>query len=149
MEGLVAMTAIPQDSSPVDFSPGDDADFDVIIIGAGISGIGAAYRIAERNPGLRYVILERRAQIGGTWDVFRYPGVRCDTSTYTLCFPWEPWPHTDAVAGGEQIREYIATTAHKHGIDEHIRFNTHTRSADWDSATNTWTVRTEGRRRRR
>jgi cation diffusion facilitator CzcD-associated flavoprotein CzcO len=144
MEGLVAVTAIPQDPSPADTSQGDGADFDVIIIGAGISGIGAAYRIAERNPGLRYVILERRAQIGGTWDVFRYPGVRCDTSSYTLCFPWEPWPHTDAVAGGEQIREYVATTAHKHGIDEHIRFNAHIRSADWDSATNTWTVHADG-----
>ena len=74
MEGLVAMTAVPKHSSPADTSPGEGADFDVIIVGAGISGIGAAYRIAERNPGLRYVILERRAQIGGTWDVFRYPG---------------------------------------------------------------------------
>jgi cation diffusion facilitator CzcD-associated flavoprotein CzcO len=136
------MTSISRDPS-TNTTPDDAAGFDVIIIGAGISGIGAAYRIAERNPGLRYVILERRAQIGGTWDVFRYPGVRCDTSAYTLCFPWEPWPHTEAVAAGEQIREYITTTAHKNGIDEHIRFNTHIRSADWDSATHTWTLHTD------
>ncbi|GBG38410.1 flavin-containing monooxygenase [Mycobacterium montefiorense] len=127
-------------SSTTDTSP---ADFDVIIIGAGISGIGAAYRIAQRNPGLRYVILERRAQIGGTWDLFRYPGVRCDTSTYTLCFPWEPWTKTEAIADGDQIREYITAAAHKHKIDRHIRFNTHIRSADWDSATHTWTVRAD------
>src|ERR1700710_287305 len=109
------MTEISQDSSTA--SP-DAAveDFDVIVIGAGISGIGAAHRIAERNPDLRYVILERRTRIGGTWDVFRYPGVRCDTSAYTLCFPWEPWTRTEAVADGEQIREYIVATAHKHGI---------------------------------
>lgn len=133
------MTATPQDSSPSDTSSGH---FDVIIIGAGISGIGAAYRIAERNPGLRYVILERRAQVGGTWDLFRYPGVRSDTSTYTLCFPWEPWTQPEAIAGGEQIREYITRTAQKHRIDKNIRFNIHIRSADWDSATHTWTVRT-------
>jgi cation diffusion facilitator CzcD-associated flavoprotein CzcO len=87
MEGLVVMTVISRDYSPAETSPDDGADFDVIIIGAGLSGIGAAHRIAERNPGLRYVILERRAQIGVTWDLFRYPGVRCDTSAYTLCFP--------------------------------------------------------------
>jgi cation diffusion facilitator CzcD-associated flavoprotein CzcO len=137
------MTDIPQNSSIA--SPGAAVeDFDVIVIGAGISGIGAAHRITERNPGLRYVILERRARIGGTWDVFRYPGVRCDTSMYTLCFPWEPWTRTEAMAGGEQIREYLTATAHKQGIDEHIRFNTEVRSANWDSATDTWTVQAEG-----
>ncbi len=131
-------------SETADTPPVDAENFDVIIIGAGISGIGAAYRIAERNPGVRYVILERRAEIGGTWDVFRYPGVRCDTSMYTLCFPWEPWTRTEAIAGGEQIREYITATAHKHGIHQNIRFNTHIRSADWDSTTDTWTVRADG-----
>ena len=69
-----------------------EADYsDVLIIGAGISGIGAAYRIRERNPHLRYTILERRARLGGTWDLFRYPGIRSDSDIYTLCFPWEPW----------------------------------------------------------
>lgn len=139
------MTAVPEDSPSTTATPPSDAEqFDVVIIGAGISGIGAAYRIAERNPELRYVILERRAQIGGTWDVFRYPGVRCDTSTYTLCFPWEPWTRAEAIAGGEQIRDYITATAHKHEIDNHIRFNSHVRSVDWDSATDTWTVLSNG-----
>jgi choline dehydrogenase-like flavoprotein len=105
------MNEIPQDSSAA--SPGADVeDFDVVVIGAGISGIGAAHRIAERDPSLRYVILERRTRIGGTWDVFRYPGVRCDTSMYTLCFAWEPWTRTEAMAGGEQIRGYVVLAAH-------------------------------------
>jgi cation diffusion facilitator CzcD-associated flavoprotein CzcO len=115
-------------------------DVDVIIIGAGISGLGAAYRITERNPGTSYVILEQREQIGGTWDLFRYPGVRSDSSIFTLCFPWEPWTGEERVADGADIRAYLNATARKHGIDRHIEFNTHVRSADWDSSTDTWTV---------
>ena len=116
---------------------------DVLIIGAGISGIGAAYRITERNPQLSYRILERRSRIGGTWDLFRYPGIRSDSDIFTLSFPWEPWTRPENVADGEYIREYLTTTAHKHGIDEHIRFDTYVKSAEWDSATDTWTVHTE------
>lgn len=117
--------------------------FDVVIIGAGISGIDAAYRITERNPSLTYTILERRAQIGGTWDLFRYPGVRSDSSIFTLSFPFEPWTRREGVADGAHIREYVAATARKYGIDRHIRFNSHVRSADWDSSTDTWTVTVE------
>ncbi|MFL0178298.1 flavin-containing monooxygenase [Mycobacterium sp. SMC-15] len=113
---------------------------DVVIIGAGISGIGAAYRIAERNPGTRYVILERRERIGGTWDLFRYPGVRSDSSIFTLCLPYEPWTRRERVANGDEIRDYLTDTAHKYGIDDHIRFNHHVTAANWDSATDTWTV---------
>ena len=116
---------------------------DVVIIGAGISGLGAAYRITERNPGTSYVILEQREQIGGTWDLFRYPGVRSDSSIFTLCFPWEPWTGEERVADGADIRQYLNATARKHGIDRHIEFNTHVRSADWDSSTDTWTVTAE------
>jgi cation diffusion facilitator CzcD-associated flavoprotein CzcO len=120
---------------------------DVLIIGAGFSGIGAAHRIHEKNPGLSYTILERRARIGGTWDLFRYPGIRSDSDIFTLCFPWEPWTRPEMIADGDHIWQYIADTARKHGIDEHIRFNTYVRSADWDSATDTWTVQTEDDRR--
>src|SRR6516162_2105775 len=116
---------------------------DVIIVGAGISGIDAAYRITERNPGLTYTILERRAQIGGTWDLFRYPGVRSDSSIFTLSFPFEPWTRKENVADGDHIREYLTATAHKYGIDRHIQFDSHVRSADWDSSTDTWTVTVE------
>jgi cation diffusion facilitator CzcD-associated flavoprotein CzcO len=118
-----------------------DADcFDIIIIGAGISGIGAAYRIIQRNPHLSYTILERRAHIGGTWDLFRYPGVRSDTSIYTLSFPYQPWTGKEAVAAGAHIREYLTRTAHKFGIDRCIQFNNYVHSADWNSSTDTWTV---------
>jgi cation diffusion facilitator CzcD-associated flavoprotein CzcO len=116
---------------------------DVLIIGAGLSGIGAAYRIREKNPHLRYTILERRERLGGTWDLFRYPGIRSDSDIFTLCFPWEPWTRPEMIADGGDIWDYIADTARKHGIDQHIRFNAYVRSADWDSTTDTWTVQAE------
>ncbi|MBU3685324.1 MAG: NAD(P)/FAD-dependent oxidoreductase [Mycobacterium sp.] len=114
--------------------------YDVVIIGAGISGIGAAYRIAERNPATRYLILERRERVGGTWDLFRYPGVRSDSSIYTLCWPWAPWPGEEYVAEGDRIRDYMEDAAHRHGIYQNIRFRTRVKSADWDSASDTWTI---------
>ena len=121
-------------------APTDTDTYDVVIIGAGISGIGAAYRLAERNPGTRYVILERRERIGGTWDLFRYPGVRSDSSIYALSWSWEPWRGKEYVADGDVIRDYMEETARKHGIFPHIHFGAHVRSADWDSSTDTWTV---------
>ncbi|MDT5264056.1 MAG: hypothetical protein QOI90_682, partial [Mycobacterium sp.] len=113
---------------------------DVLIIGAGISGIGAAYRIHEKNPQLTYTLLERRERIGGTWDLFRYPGIRSDSDIFTLSFPFEPWTRPENVADGADIRDYLTDTARKHGIEQHIRFDTHVKSADWDSDTDTWTV---------
>ncbi|MCV7198447.1 flavin-containing monooxygenase [Mycobacterium angelicum] len=124
-------------------APHEATDVDVVIVGAGISGLGAAFRLTERNPKLTYVILERRAQIGGTWDLFRYPGVRSDSSIFTLSFPFEPWTRQEGVADGDHIREYLTNTARKYGIDQHIRFNSYVRAADWDSSTDTWTVSVE------
>ena len=95
---------------------------DVIIIGAGLSGIDCAYRLREQNPDLRYTILERRAGMGGTWDLFRYPGVRSDSDIYTLSYPFEPWRKPQALAQGDDIRHYIEHTARKFGIEPHIRF---------------------------
>ncbi|MDT5012419.1 MAG: hypothetical protein QOH57_4036 [Mycobacterium sp.] len=115
-------------------------NLDVLIIGAGISGIGAAYRIKERNSAYTYAILESRANVGGTWDLFRYPGIRSDSSIFSLSFPWEPWTRPEAIADGADIREYLVHTARKHGIYEHIRFNHRAVSADWDSTSATWTV---------
>lgn len=134
------MTSITHEDTP----PSDeDITTDVVIIGAGISGIGAAYRIRESNPGIRYVILERRAQLGGTWDLFRYPGVRSDSSVFTLSFPWEPWTRREGVADGGHIRDYLVDTAQKHGIAAHIKLHTEVLSADWSSATDSWAVHTK------
>ena len=116
---------------------------DVIIIGAGFSGIGAAYRIHEKNPDLTLTILERRERLGGTWDLFRYPGIRSDSDIFTLSFPWEPWTRPEAIADGADIWQYMADTARKHGIDELIRYRTAVHSAEWHSATDTWTVRAD------
>jgi cation diffusion facilitator CzcD-associated flavoprotein CzcO len=135
------MIVTPQEAA--DGSAAEAAYFDVVIVGAGISGIGAAYRIIERNPQMTYTILERREQIGGTWDLFRYPGVRSDSSIFTLSFPFEPWTRKEGVADGVHIREYLMATAHKHSIDRHIQFDSYVRSADWDSSTDTWTVTVE------
>ena len=126
----------PQDAAEPQFS-------DVLIIGAGISGINAAYRIQQRNPGSSYTILERRQRIGGTWDLFRYPGIRSDSDIFTLSYPYEPWTRREHVADGADIREYLTTAAHKYGIDGHIRFDTRVSSVDWDSTTDTWTVHAE------
>jgi len=139
------MTATPREAVNGLYNTNGQGDgyFDVIIVGAGISGIDAAYRITERNPNLTYTILERRSRIGGTWDLFRYPGVRSDSSIFTLSFPFEPWTREEGVADGVHIREYLTATAHKYGIDRHIQFDSHVRAADWDSATDTWTVTAE------
>ncbi|WP_207836106.1 flavin-containing monooxygenase [Williamsia soli] len=143
------MTAQPEHDrsgadSPVPNAAAPDALVtDVLIIGAGISGIGAAYRIKERNPGLSYTILERRSRIGGTWDLFRYPGIRSDSDIFTLSYPFEPWTRPETVADGGDIRDYLTETARKHQIDRHISFDTRVHSADWDSKTDTWTVRAE------
>ena len=132
------MTVTPQEATGA--TPAEADYFDVLIVGAGISGLGAAYRITERNPHLTYTVLERRERIGGTWDLFRYPGVRSDSSIFTLSFPFEPWTRKEGVADGVHIREYLSATAHKYGIDRHIRFNSYVRAADWDSSTDTWTI---------
>lgn len=116
----------------------------MLIIGAGISGLGAAYRIREKNPTLDYLILERRERIGGTWDLFRYPGIRSDSDIFTLSLPFEPWTRPENVADGGDIRQYLTDAARHHGIDSHIRFQTHVKTAEWDSSTDTWTVRTTG-----
>ena len=134
------MTLTPETANTPAEVEAEAGTFDVVIIGAGISGIGAAYRIAEDDRSTRYVILERRDRIGGTWDLFRYPGVRSDSSIFTLSWPWEPWRGEEYVADGDQIRDYMEDAARKHGIHPHIRFRSTVTSADWDSATDTWTV---------
>ncbi|WP_026303437.1 flavin-containing monooxygenase [Jongsikchunia kroppenstedtii] len=113
---------------------------DLLIVGAGLSGIDAAYRVANEFPGLSYEILERRDRVGGTWDLFTYPGVRSDSDMFTLSLPFEPWRGAKQIADGPDIRDYIEDTASKHGIDRRIHFGTTVRSASWDSAAQRWTV---------
>ncbi len=114
--------------------------FDILIIGAGISGIDAAYRLQTAFPGKTYAILEARDSIGGTWDLFRYPGVRSDSDMYTLGFPFRPWQAEEAIAGGPAIWNYIRDTATQFGIDRHIRFRHQMIRASWSSAEARWTV---------
>ncbi|ROP27848.1 cation diffusion facilitator CzcD-associated flavoprotein CzcO [Couchioplanes caeruleus] len=115
--------------------------FDVLIIGAGLSGIGAAWRLRRERPGTTYAILEARTAIGGTWDLFRYPGVRSDSDMFTLSYPFRPWRGAQAIASGESIRAYIRATAEDGGIMPHIRFGTKVLSASW--ADSRWTVTTD------
>ena len=116
---------------------------DVLVVGAGISGIGQAYHLQAESPDRTYVILEGRADIGGTWDLFRYPGIRSDSDMHTLGYEFKPWNAEKAVADGPSIMAYLRETIAESGIDRHIRFNHLVRRAEWSSATATWTVDVE------
>ena len=113
---------------------------DVLIVGAGLSGIGAAHHLQDRFPGKSYLILEAREAIGGTWDLFRYPGVRSDSDMYTLGYRFRPWPERKAIADGPSILRYIKDTAAAAGIDRRIRFGHRVAGASWSSRDARWTV---------
>jgi len=123
----------------------DGMDLDVVIIGAGISGINAAYKIQKEGPpGMTYAILESRETLGGTWDLFKYPGIRSDSDVFTFCFSWSPWNDTlksGALASGPQIKEYMQRSARSAGIDQHILYRHSVISADWDSSTKKWNLK--------
>ncbi len=114
--------------------------FDVVVVGAGISGIGAGCHLQTHCPDRTYVILEGRAHIGGTWDLFRYPGVRSDSDMYTLGYSFKPWTGAKAIADGPSILNYLHETATENRIYAHIRFGHHVSAASWDSNTARWTV---------
>jgi monooxygenase len=118
-------------------------DLDVIIVGAGLSGIGAAYRLQTECPGKRFAILEARDVIGGTWDLFRYPGVRSDSDMFTLGYPFHPWKAAKAIADGPAILDYVRETSTTFGIDRHIRFGHRIVGARWSSADARWTLDVE------
>ncbi|WP_063013051.1 flavin-containing monooxygenase [Nocardia kruczakiae] len=113
---------------------------DVVIVGAGLSGIGAGYRVQTELPGKSYAILEAREALGGTWDLFRYPGIRSDSDMFTLGYPFEPWRDAKSIADGPSILRYITETARRHGIDKHIRYGTKVVAAQWSSAESRWTL---------
>ena len=117
--------------------------FDVLVVGAGISGIAAGYHLQTGCPDRTYAILEARDAIGGTWDLFRYPGIRSDSDMYTLGYSFKPWTNPKAIADGESILSYLRETASEHGIDRHIRFGHRVKRAAWSSAGARWTVEVE------
>jgi monooxygenase len=118
--------------------------YDVLIVGAGLSGIDAAYRLQTECPGKSFRILEARAAIGGTWDLFRFPGIRSDSSMHTLGFPFRPWRGDKMIVDGGSIRAYIQETAALNGIDRHISFGTRAVRASWSSHDARWTIETDG-----
>ena len=120
-----------------------DEQIDVLIVGAGISGIDAAYRLKTRCPGKSLRILEARKRVGGTWDLFRYPGVRSDSDMFTLGFPFRPWPSDRSIVDGPAIRDYVEATARETGVFERIRFGRKVVRANWSSAEVRWTIETD------
>ncbi|WP_027579907.1 NAD(P)/FAD-dependent oxidoreductase [Bradyrhizobium sp. Ai1a-2] len=117
--------------------------FDVLIVGAGLSGVGAGYHLQQKCPTKNYVILEGRDCIGGTWDLFRYPGIRSDSDMYTLGYSFRPWTEPKAIADGPRILNYVRETAAQNGIDRKIRFNHRVKRVSWSSEEVRWTVEVE------
>ena len=118
-------------------------DTDVLIIGAGLSGIGAAVHLQKLSPKKRYRIYEARSAIGGTWDLFRYPGIRSDSDMHTLGFDFKPWTEAKAIADGPSIRKYVNDTADEYGVRQHIQFDTRIIAANWSNADQVWSVTSE------
>ncbi|HVY89979.1 MAG TPA: NAD(P)/FAD-dependent oxidoreductase [Hyphomonadaceae bacterium] len=116
---------------------------EVLIVGAGLSGIGAGYHLQKRLPKKTYAILEARESIGGTWDLFRYPGIRSDSDMYTLGYNFKPWPGAKAIADGPSILDYVKQTAAENGIDKHIRYKHKVTSLAWSSKDARWTINAE------
>lgn len=117
--------------------------FDVLVVGAGISGIGAGYYLQNKCPNRSYAILEGRENLGGTWDLFKYPGIRSDSDMYTLGYAFKPWTEPKSIADGPNILKYLQETAEENGINKHIRFKHKVKSASWSSEDALWTLEVE------
>ena len=121
----------------------DDDQLDVLIVGAGISGIGAAAHLKRLCPDRRWAVIEARDRLGGTWDLFRYPGVRSDSDMHTLGYSFRPWTGDKAIAEGPTILRYLEETARAEGIDREIRYRHRLKRAEWSLADACWTVHIE------
>lgn len=130
-----------QHTGPESVSAADDLD--VLIVGAGVSGIGAAYHLQDKHPGKTYAVLETRNDLGGTWDFFRYPGIRSDSDLYTFGYQFKPWTDEKSIADGPAIKAYVKETAEENGIDRKIRYGHKVVSAAWSSSEARWTVTVE------
>ena len=115
-------------------------DWDVVVVGAGISGIGAAYHLSKHCPNRSFAVLEGRSQIGGTWDLFRYPGVRSDSDMHTLGYGFKPWNHERSIADGASILAYLEETVEEFDLGKYLRFDHHIESANWSSEDSAWTL---------
>ena len=113
-------------------------NYDVVIVGAGISGIGAAYNIQKSCPEKSFAIFEGRKNIGGTWDLFKYPGIRSDSDMHTMGFRFKPWTDAKTIADGPSILEYLNEAADENNLREKIQFETKVKTAQWDSSSATW-----------
>jgi len=134
------MTQVPGEARP---GEAGIEELDVVVVGAGLSGICAAHYLQREAAGLGFSILESRAAIGGTWDLFRYPGVRSDSDMHTLSYAFRPWTGERAIADGAEILDYLRATARDEGLERHIRFRQRLRRASWDSGTARWTLTVE------
>ncbi len=130
----------PADRTAAEVPPGPPLDVDVLVIGAGIAGVDAACRLSKHCPDTVWAVLEARDAIGGTWDLFRYPGIRSDSDMYTLGFPFRPWRGESSIATGGEIRDYVQATAHDEGVAERVHFGQHVERFEWSSADRRWTV---------
>jgi cation diffusion facilitator CzcD-associated flavoprotein CzcO len=122
------------------FSVTSSEELDIIIIGAGISGVNFAYRVQERLPHLSFTVLEGRGEIGGTWSYFKYPGIRSDSDLYTFGFPWRQWEERKSIAEAELILPYMQKSAEEYGLDRKIRYNHMVDTARWESDEERWTL---------
>ena len=118
----------------------NEAPLDMLIVGAGISGIGMAAKLATQCPAKRYLLLDRRDGLGGTWDLFRYPGIRSDSDMHTFAYQFAPWTQDETIASAEQIKAYLGEVVESHGIRDRMRFGRQVESADWDSKAGLWRV---------
>ncbi|ORY80431.1 hypothetical protein BCR37DRAFT_70146 [Protomyces lactucae-debilis] len=119
------------------------SDYDVIVVGAGISGINAGYRLQTEIKGCNYTILEARDVLGGTWSLFKYPGVRSDSDLFTFGFPWKPWGGKTRFAQGDEIVSYMTEAAEEYGIDKRIQYGTSVKALNWNSEKSVWSVSVE------
>ena len=129
--------------SPTDAASGEPEHLDVVVVGAGLSGIGAAVHLSTSLPGTSYALLEAREVSGGTWDLFRYPGVRSDSDMHTLGYRFRPWTGAKALADGPSILEYLRDTAREYGVDEKIRYRSRVVAAQWSSDDARWRLTVE------